>query len=193
MRDEIRKIIGFWMELGLDGFRVDAVPYLISARGVGQADAEGYGDPHEHLRELKAFMGRRRGDAILLGEVNIPYQEQLAFFGSEGVGEELTMQFDFVLMQQMYLAFARNDATLIRLFCAQPRRTHPRQAQRGRTPGGLRGIRARPRHATLRAGTAATTAADGGRRPSSAADDLLPDVLAAGHTRAVLRRGDRHG
>ncbi|MBO1030580.1 alpha-amylase family protein [Tessaracoccus sp. SD287] len=113
VRDEIRKIIGFWMELGLDGFRVDAVPYLISARGVGQSDAEGYGDPHQHLRELKAFMGRRRGDAILLGEVNIPYQEQLAFFGSEGVGEELTMQFDFVLMQQMYLAFARNDATLI--------------------------------------------------------------------------------
>lgn len=111
VRDEIRRIIGFWMELGLDGFRVDAVPYLISARGVDDALAEEYGDPHSHLRNLKAFMGRRRGDAILLGEVNVPYADQKAFFGDEG--EELTMQFDFVLMQQMYLAFARRDATLI--------------------------------------------------------------------------------
>ncbi|MFP5416079.1 MAG: alpha-amylase family protein [Actinomycetes bacterium] len=113
VQDEIKKVIGFWMQLGLDGFRVDAVPFLIEARGVNAALAASYGDPHDFLRRLKAFMGRRRGDAILLGEVNVPYADQIAFFGGRGGGDELTMQFDFELMQQMYLALARSDATPI--------------------------------------------------------------------------------
>ncbi|SDB79849.1 trehalose synthase [Raineyella antarctica] len=109
VQDEIAKIIGFWMELGLDGFRVDAVPFLIETKGIRKADTQGYGDPHEHLRALKAFMSRRRGDTILLGEVNLPYKDQVAFFGGTD-GDELTMMFDFPLMQQLYLSLARRDA-----------------------------------------------------------------------------------
>lgn len=113
VRDEISKVIGFWMQLGLDGFRVDAVPNLIERRGAQASAADGYGDPHQYLRQLKAFMGRRRGDAILLGEVNIPYEQQVDFFGGRDSGDELTMQFDFELMQRMYLALARGEAAPI--------------------------------------------------------------------------------
>ena len=109
VRDEISKIIGFWMQLGLDGFRVDAVPYLVETSQADLSRSEEFGDPHDYLRQIKAFMGRRKGEAILLGEVNVTYDEQVGFFGESG--DELTMQFDFELMQQMYLALARADAT----------------------------------------------------------------------------------
>ncbi len=109
VQKEIAKIIGFWLQLGLDGFRVDAVPYFIESRGVSGSDSVLH-DPHEYLRQLSGFIGRRRGDAILLGEVNLPYEEQLAFFGGDD-GDELTMMFDFELMQRMYLSLARQDAS----------------------------------------------------------------------------------
>ena len=109
VQKEVAKIIGFWLQLGLDGFRVDAVPYFIESRGVSRSGSEPH-DPHEYLRQLSGFIGRRRGDAILLGEVNLPYEEQLAFFGGAD-GDELTMMFDFELMQRMYLSLARQDAS----------------------------------------------------------------------------------
>ncbi|MCT2089652.1 alpha-amylase family protein [Micrococcus terreus] len=110
VQEQIAKIIGFWLQVGLDGFRVDAVPFFIEDRGLPKRWSELYGDPHEYLRELKAFMGRRRGDAIFLGEVNVHYKDQVDFFGG-AEGDELTMMFDFELMQRMYLALARQDAT----------------------------------------------------------------------------------
>ncbi|WP_084964452.1 alpha-amylase family protein [Thermoactinospora rubra] len=103
VRDEIARILGFWMELGLSGFRVDAVPYLI------QNVNPKLPDPHEFLRDLRAFMCRREGSSILLGEVNLPYDELLAYFG-DGNGDELTMCFDFVTMQRAWLALARGEA-----------------------------------------------------------------------------------
>lgn len=109
VQEQIAKIIGFWLQVGLDGFRVDAVPFFIEDRGLPQQWSELYGDPHEYLRELKAFMGRRRGDAIFLGEVNVHYKDQVEFFGG-AEGDELTMMIDFELMQRMYLALARQDA-----------------------------------------------------------------------------------
>lgn len=107
VRDQIAKSIGFWLQLGLDGFRVDAVPFLIA-----DVDTEADhvpGDPHEYLQELRAFLGRRRGDAMLLGEVNLPFEEQQAYFGGAR-GDELTMMFDFVGMEATYLSLARQDA-----------------------------------------------------------------------------------
>jgi trehalose synthase len=101
VRDEIAKVIGFWMQLGLSGFRVDAVPFL--------EQTEPEVDPHELLRSLRQYLARRAGDAVLLGEVNLPYDEQYAFFGAEDA-DELTMQFDFVGMQHIYLSLARQDA-----------------------------------------------------------------------------------
>jgi trehalose synthase len=108
VRDEIAKVMGFWLQLGLSGFRVDAVPFLLDESGVIDG-SKLLPDPHAYLRSLRSFLGRRSGDGVLLGEVNLPRDEQELFFG--GVeGDELTMQFDFISMQNMYLALARQDA-----------------------------------------------------------------------------------
>ncbi|HEY8589336.1 MAG TPA: alpha-amylase family protein [Naasia sp.] len=109
VRDEIAKIIGFWLQLGVSGFRVDAVPFLLDTKGV-EAASELLPDPHQYLRSIRLFMSRRSGQSILLGEVNLPYDGQLGFFGGPE-GGELTMQFDFNAMQRMYLSLAREDAT----------------------------------------------------------------------------------
>jgi trehalose synthase len=104
VRDEIAKIIGFWLELGISGFRVDAVPFLIEPPA-----GTDIGDPHEYLRDLRRFLQRRSSEAILLGEVNLPYPDQKKFFGGNGA-TELSMQFDFIGMQRLYLSLARSDA-----------------------------------------------------------------------------------
>ncbi|HWS49505.1 MAG TPA: alpha-amylase family protein [Microbacterium sp.] len=103
VRAEIARIVGFWAELGVDGFRIDAVPFLIQQPGAASG-----GDPHEFLRELHRFITRRRGDAALLGEVNLPHEDQLDYFGTEGT--ELDLQFDFASMQATFLSFVRHDA-----------------------------------------------------------------------------------
>jgi trehalose synthase len=109
VRDELAKVMGFWLQLGLDGFRVDAVPFLLDTAGVDAQEAASFPDPHEYLRELRSLVGRRSEAGILLGEVNLPYDQQLEFFGGPE-GGELTMQFDFITMQRLYLSLARGDA-----------------------------------------------------------------------------------
>jgi trehalose synthase len=111
VRDEIARIMGYWMELGLSGFRVDAVPFLLDTKR--QQDKVGLPDPHDYLADLAAFLRRRNGEAILLGEVNLPYPDMMSFFGVRdggGTTDELTMCFDFIGMQMMYLSLARADA-----------------------------------------------------------------------------------
>jgi trehalose synthase len=131
VRDEITKVMGFWLELGIDGFRVDAVPFLVSPdHPQGQAGAP---DPHDFLRYLREFLSRRKGEAIMLGEVNLPREEQCLFFGGED-GDELDMQFDFVGMQHTYLALARQDARPL----ADSLRARPAIARRSQWASFLR-------------------------------------------------------
>jgi trehalose synthase len=108
VRDEIAQVVGYWLVQGLAGFRVDAVPFLIEPVGLREGALP---DPHDFLRDLRRFLGRRRGDAILMGEVNLPPEQQRAFFGD---GDELHMVLSFVVNQAMYLALARGDATPLR-------------------------------------------------------------------------------
>ena len=117
MREEIRRIVGFWLEVGFSGFRVDAVPFLLEVDGIGHAmDME----PHAWLRDLRGFIGRRRGDAMLMGEVNLEYEGVREFFGDEG-GDELHMCLNFNLNQAMALALVRQDAgTLVHSLRAMP-------------------------------------------------------------------------
>ncbi|HZD00456.1 MAG TPA: alpha-amylase family protein [Actinomycetes bacterium] len=125
VRDEIARVMGFWIELGLSGFRIDAVPFLIETAGA--LDAEDLPDPHGYLRDLRAFLSRRAGPAILLGEVNLPYPDTRRFFGDED-GDELTMCFDFILMQHLHLALARRQAApLAEALRARP--AEPKDAQ----------------------------------------------------------------
>jgi trehalose synthase len=117
VRDEIAKVMGFWLQLGLSGFRVDAVPFLLETEG---ADADAFQDPHQYLRALRSLVGRRSGNGVLLGEVNLPHEQQLEFFGGTD-GDELTMQFDFIGMQAMYLSLARAEAApLIEALTSRP-------------------------------------------------------------------------
>jgi trehalose synthase len=110
VREQIAKAMGFWLQVGLAGFRVDAVPFLVADIETGGGAVQDVrGDPHEYLEALRSFLGRRRGDAILLGEVNLPHQDQRAYFGGDH-GNELTMMFDFIGMQSLYLSMAREDA-----------------------------------------------------------------------------------
>ena len=116
VRDEIAKIAGFWLELGVDGFRVDAVPFLVDT-SVGAKKGPQTGDvhldPHEILRDLRSFITRRRGDAVLLGEVNLPPKGLRKYFGDDDA-DEVHMLFDFPLMQRMYLGLARGSAKPVR-------------------------------------------------------------------------------
>ena len=107
VRDEIAQVTGFWLKQGLSGFRVDAVPFLIEPSGTPE---DAHQDPHELLRDLRRFIGRRDGEAVLLGEVNLAPEEQRKFFGDED-GDELQLVFSFTVNQAMFLAFAREDAT----------------------------------------------------------------------------------
>ena len=66
-------------------------------------------DPIQYLGDVRNFVTRRVGDAVLLGEVNLAYKDQKAFFGGPD-GDGLNMQFDFIGMQNIYLAMARGDA-----------------------------------------------------------------------------------
>jgi trehalose synthase len=106
VRDEMAQILGYWLDQGLAGFRVDAVPFLLEPMGLPEGAIV---DPHELLRDLRRYMGRHRGDAALLGEVNLPPKDLRTFFGDED-GDELHMALDFPVNQAMFLALARGEA-----------------------------------------------------------------------------------
>ena len=106
--DELLRVVGFWLELGFDGFRVDGIPFLEqNAKNTGDPDLAV--DPHELMRTIRSFLNRRTGWSMMLGEVNLPHAQQRAFFGGDSANE-LQMQFDFIGMQATYLALARADA-----------------------------------------------------------------------------------
>jgi trehalose synthase len=107
VRDAVAKIMGFWLELGVSGFRMDAVPFLIDPAGVDRPEGA-LEQPLDFLKSLRAFLGRRSGEAVMLGEANLPRKDQVDYFGGPD-GDGLTMQFDFIAMQNMYLSLARED------------------------------------------------------------------------------------
>ena len=107
VRDEIARIMGFWTQLGLSGFRVDAVNFLLETKR--QQDKIALPDPHDYLADLASFLRRRNGEAILLGEVNLAPADVRKFLGDED-GDELHMVLDFVGNQALYLSLARGSA-----------------------------------------------------------------------------------
>ena len=107
VRDEIRKVMGFWLELGVSGFRVDAAPFLIELKGLEGVEVS---EPYEYLKEFRDYLSWQRGDAIMLAEANVSTDEAAAYFGG---GDKLQMLFDFVLNQHVMLALARGTATPI--------------------------------------------------------------------------------
>lgn len=103
VREEIERIMGFWLALGVSGFRMDAVPFMLE----DLSSAHSGWEPHRYLSQLQTFLSWRRSEAILLAEANIPMDEASDYFGT---GDRLHVIFNFPLNQQMFLAFARGDA-----------------------------------------------------------------------------------
>jgi len=103
VRDEITKIMGYWLELGVSGFRMDAVPFLIERKGAGVKFEQDFG----LLHDMRAFLQWRRGDAIMLAEANVPPDESLAYFGDEG--DCLQLMLNFPVNQRLFYALATGD------------------------------------------------------------------------------------
>ncbi len=104
VREEICRIMGFWLELGVSGFRLDAAPFLIEMKGADSGPGE---DQYAYLREFRDFLSWRRGDAILLAEANVEGGKAAQYFGD---GERLHMLFSFLVNQHYFLALARQEA-----------------------------------------------------------------------------------
>jgi maltose alpha-D-glucosyltransferase/alpha-amylase len=105
VRRELRKIMGFWLELGVAGFRIDAAPFLIGMTGMDGLDKPD--DPHVYLRNMRDFLQLRRGDAIFLGEVDVSLSTIADYFGG---GNQLHLLFNFVLNRFLFLALAHETA-----------------------------------------------------------------------------------
>jgi maltose alpha-D-glucosyltransferase/alpha-amylase len=105
VRTEVRRIMGFWLQLGVAGFRVDAVPFVLE----GSRDGKGGEKPthFEYLHEMRAFLQWRTGNAIMLGEANVPPAESRAYFGGRGDG--IHMMFNFWVNQHLFYALASED------------------------------------------------------------------------------------
>jgi maltose alpha-D-glucosyltransferase / alpha-amylase len=104
VRAEIRRIMGYWLALGVDGFRVDAVPFMLGTKNPDGSESE---PRFEYLREFRRFLQWRRGDAILLGEANVLPEENKEYFGREGEG--IHMMFNFYVNQYVFYALATTE------------------------------------------------------------------------------------
>jgi maltose alpha-D-glucosyltransferase / alpha-amylase len=104
VRAEILKIMGFWLQLGVSGFRMDAVPFVISTKGDKVTrPAEQY----NMLREFREFLSWRQGDAIVLAEANVMPKTDMEYFGA--TGERLQMMFNFQVNQNLFYGLATSD------------------------------------------------------------------------------------
>lgn len=122
---EILKIMGFWIQLGVCGFRMDAVPFVIATKGPKvKKPAEQYG----MLRNFREFLQWREGEAIILAEANVLPQTDMEYFGDDG--DRMHMMFNFHVNQHLFYALAASDTRPLAkaLYATKPR---PASAQWG--------------------------------------------------------------
>jgi len=120
VQGEILKIMGFWLQLGVDGFRMDAVPFVIAQKGPELKRS------HEHydmLRSFSEFLSWRKDGAIILGEANVTPGQDMEYFGD--AGERLQMVFNFDVNQHLFYALASGDC---RTLMKAMENTQPRPA-----------------------------------------------------------------
>ncbi|MEH3146322.1 MAG: alpha-amylase family protein [Methylobacterium frigidaeris] len=102
---EILKIMGFWIQLGVSGFRMDAAPFVIARKG-----PEVSGEPDEQfdlLRTFREFLQWRQGDAIILAEANVLPKLDMEYFGHDA--DRMHMMFNFQVNQHLFYALASGD------------------------------------------------------------------------------------
>jgi maltose alpha-D-glucosyltransferase/alpha-amylase len=122
---EILKIMGFWLQLGVSGFRMDAVPFVISKKG---ADVTAPRRQYDMLRSFSQFLTWRCGDAIILAEANVVPDDDIEYFGE--YGERLQMMFNFEVNQHLFYALASHDTRPLAKALAQTE-ARPATAQWG--------------------------------------------------------------
>ncbi|MFI9640832.1 alpha-amylase family protein [Micromonospora sp. NPDC051925] len=111
VRAEIKKITSFWLQLGVSGFRMDAVPFIIEQTEPGNPNAP---KDFDFLTDLRQHVQWRRGDAVLLAEANVEPDQLPVYFGDgSGSGNRIHMLFDFMLNGRLMLALAREDPETI--------------------------------------------------------------------------------
>jgi len=100
---ELYKIVDFWLEMGIDGLRLDAVPYLFEQEGT---NCENLPQTHQALKDLRAHVDANHDDKMLLAEANMWPDEVVDYFGD---GDECHMAFHFPLMPRMFMATRMED------------------------------------------------------------------------------------
>jgi maltose alpha-D-glucosyltransferase/alpha-amylase len=103
VREEMWNIMKFWFDRGVDGFRVDAVPYLVEREGT---NCENLPETHQILKDLRSRLAEHYPNRFLLAEANQWPQDAIAYFGS---GDECHMAFHFPLMPRMFMAIRLED------------------------------------------------------------------------------------
>lgn len=104
VREEMKKVFRFWFDIGLDGFRVDAVPYLYEREGT---DCENLPETHEYIKELRKIIDEEFPGRILLAEANQWPHDLVKYFGD---GDEFHMAFNFPLMPRIFMAFRKEES-----------------------------------------------------------------------------------
>lgn len=108
VREEMFKVVKFWLDLGVDGFRADAVPYLFEREGT---ISENLAETHVFLKELRSYITAHYPEAILLCEAN-QWPEDVRHYFGEGT-DEVHMGFHFPLMPRIFMALGKADVSPI--------------------------------------------------------------------------------
>src|SRR5579859_3155847 len=103
VKEAIFKTVDYWLELGVDGLRLDAVPYLFEREGT---NCENLPETHEFLRELRHHMDSHFPNRMLLAEANQWPEDAVAYFGN---GDEAQMNFHFPLMPRLFMSIRMED------------------------------------------------------------------------------------
>lgn len=122
---EILKIMGFWIQLGVAGFRMDAVPFVIATKGPTVRHPQ---EQYEMLRTFREFLQWRSGEAIILAEANVLPNTDMQYFGDDG--GRLQMMFNFQVNQSLFYALAVSDSRPLAK-ALQATRSRPATAQWG--------------------------------------------------------------
>jgi len=103
VRKEILRVLDFWFRMGVDGMRLDAVPYLVERE---DTNCENLPETHAVLKELRAHLDRKFSDRLLLAEANQWPEDAAAYFGD---GDECHMAFHFPIMPRLFMALRMED------------------------------------------------------------------------------------
>jgi len=117
VQDAMIEVLRFWLDLGIDGFRLDAVPYLYEREGT---NCENLKETHEYLKRVRAEIDRLYPDRVLLAEANQWPADVVPYFGEPGTGgDECHMAFHFPLMPRIFMAVRREQRYPISEILAQ--------------------------------------------------------------------------